>query len=54
MKAQGAELLILIRELKDTNPGAVALEVSFAEGAVFPQVECIRKGLRGKEEDMQI
>ena len=41
MKAQRAELLILIRELKDTNPGA--LEVSFEEGAVFPQVNVFGK-----------
>lgn len=52
MKAQRAKLSILIRELKDTNPEAVALEVSFEEGAVFPQVKCIWKGLRLKEENM--
>lgn len=41
MKAQRAELLILIRELKDTNPGT--LEVSFEKGAIFPQVNVFGK-----------
>ena len=51
---QGIELLILIRKLKNTNPGAVALEISLEEGAVFSQVKFSWGSLRLKEQYTKI